>query len=261
MVFDVSMNADASMNSRCECECWTWAWVPDGARCCWHQHYLAPILSSTCLAPIQHLSSTYPAFIQHKSSIQTCTIGSTCNCIPLSERRDQELSNGIKYIKIGPLLMRLEANRYQHPLMLAPHFTQILGLNHQSTTKVTLKAPPNRKRYVAVGYPFAFLALPWQNFETQRFCFILSTKNKNKYLILRFSEVSITNQIYYKSTFKHNILLKISAATEYLNCVYTEVELICGKEAALWQEGFDDTLIQPILQLVGCQLGMWSYIF
>ena len=52
-----------------------------------------------------------------------------------------------------------------------------------------------------------------------------------------------------------SILIQISAATEYLNCVYTEVELVCGKEAALWQEGFDDTLIQPILKLVGCQLG------
>ena len=51
------------------------------------------------------------------------------------------------------------------------------------------------------------------------------------------------------------MLIKFSAATEYLNCVYTEVELVCGKEAALWQEGFDDTLIQPLLKLVGCQLG------
>ena len=31
-------------------------------------------------------------------------IGNTCNCIPLLERRDQELSNDIKFIKIGPLL-------------------------------------------------------------------------------------------------------------------------------------------------------------
>ncbi len=37
--------------------------------------------------------------------------------------------------------------------------------------------------------------------------------------------------------------------------MYTEVERFCGKEAAEWQEGFDDVLIQPLLQLAGCQTG------
>ena len=36
-----------------------------------------------------------------------CTIGSICDCIPVSERGDQELSNDIKFIKIGPLLRKL----------------------------------------------------------------------------------------------------------------------------------------------------------
>ena len=34
-------------------------------------------------------------------------IGKTCNCIPPLERGDQELSNVIKLIKIGPLLRKL----------------------------------------------------------------------------------------------------------------------------------------------------------
>ena len=34
-------------------------------------------------------------------------IGTTCDCIPPLERVDQELSNDIKFIKIGPLLRKL----------------------------------------------------------------------------------------------------------------------------------------------------------
>ena len=34
-------------------------------------------------------------------------IGTTCNCIPPSERGDQELSNDIKFVKIGLLLRKL----------------------------------------------------------------------------------------------------------------------------------------------------------
>ena len=36
-------------------------------------------------------------------------INSTCYCIPLLKIGDQELSNDIKFIKIGPLLKKLEA--------------------------------------------------------------------------------------------------------------------------------------------------------
>ena len=42
----------------------------------------------------------------------SCTIASTCDNILPAKRGDQELSNGIKYIKIRPLLRNLETNTY-----------------------------------------------------------------------------------------------------------------------------------------------------
>ena len=41
--------------------------------------------------------------------------------------------------------------------------------------------------------------------------------------------------------------------------MYTEVQRFCGAEAADWQKGFDDVLIQPILKLVGCRKGTVEY--
>ena len=48
------------------------------------------------------------------ASTLTYAVDSTCNCILPSEREDQELSHDLKYIKIGPLLRKLEGNTYQH---------------------------------------------------------------------------------------------------------------------------------------------------
>ena len=49
-----------------------------------------------------------------------------------------------------------------------------------------------------------------------------------------------------------------SSANDYLGCVYTEVHRTCNREAADWQRGFDDVLIQPLLRLVGCESRMYQ---
>lgn len=58
------------------------------------------------------------------------------------------------------------------------------------------------------------------------------------------------------SWLKLRFFVNFSYANTYLECVYTEVHRFCGVQAAEWQKGFDDILIQRILRVIGCKKGM-----
>lgn len=44
-------------------------------------------------------------------------------------------------------------------------------------------------------------------------------------------------------------------AKDYLNCIKSDVEEHCGKEAADWQHTVNAKAVKPVLRTIDCKLG------
>ena len=62
--------------------------------------------------------------VSHSRHVRSArAISITCDCIPSLERGDQELSNDIKFIKIGPVLRKLFCNTFMSHVVTVESFT------------------------------------------------------------------------------------------------------------------------------------------